>query len=409
MSKHSDKFEFAIKLCRLCETSIGDVGMSLGSLAFTGIFPLVDEISPYGVLELFHCTNCNLIQTNRDFDRKVMYGDNYGYRSGLNKSMALHLTNKIRDLISNYQIQNNSTIVDIGSNDGTLLNAVPDNFTRIGVDPTIKKFSAFYDPKITQVPEFFDETTLAETANLITTISMFYDLPDVKKFVSNLLTVLDMKTGIWHMEQAYWPQTVRTLGYDTICHEHLEYYSLSTIMWIAKEFNLKIVNFGFNEVNGGSFYVDLSHANSVYKQVNSELLNWAIKEEKSYLSRSTLVSFEDKMLEHANSLNSLISIIKGNNETIVALGASTKGNVLLQIAKLSNTLVDSIGEINSYKFGKVTPGTGIPIVAEADLLAQGPDYVLILPWHFATGIIEQIRKQSPRSRIIVPLPEIRII
>jgi hypothetical protein len=290
-----------------------------------------------------------------------------------------------------------------------MLNAVPRTFRRIGIDPTIRKFSNFYDPEILQVAEFFDETTLSESANLVTTISMFYDLPNVNQFVQNLLTILDPINGIWHMEQAYWPQTVRTLGYDTICHEHLEYYSLSTIVWIANKYGLKIVDFGFNDVNGGSFYVDLCHESANHKAIDPDLLNWALNEEQSFLNFETLQIFEKSMWQHARSLNSLLQTIQISGKNVIALGASTKGNVLLQVAKLNSQLIKGIGEINEGKFGKVTPGSFIPIEPETVLLQGKPDYVLILPWHFAPGIVKQIRTQSPSSRIIIPLPHLRII
>jgi hypothetical protein len=409
MSKQVNGFESEVRHCRLCGSNASANGMSLGTLAFTGIFPTIDQDTPTGLLELFHCSSCDLIQTNRNFDRNVMYGDNYGYRSGLNASMASHLTQKIQNLIKVYSLPSDSVIVDIGSNDGTMLNAVPQTFRRVGVDPTIRKFSDFYDPEILQVAEFFDQTTLSESANIITTISMFYDLPNVNEFVQNLLSILDTSRGIWHMEQAYWPQTVRTLGYDTICHEHLEYYSLSTIVWIAKKYGLKIIDFGFNDINGGSFYVDLSHGSAEYKEVDQKLLNWVLNEERSFLNNETLQMFEKAMLLHADSLHKLLQALKVSEKSVIALGASTKGNVLLQVAQLNSQLIEGIGEINENKFGKVTPGTSIPIQPENVLLEGKPDYVLILPWHFATGIVDQIRKQSPSSRVIVPLPHIRII
>lgn len=403
------KTDREISTCRLCGAPATEIKMTLGDLYFTGIFPKKNEDVPLGLLSIFECNVCGLVQTTHNFDRLLMYGENYGYRSGLNSSMVNHLRKKVIKLLSKCATDTECVVIDIGSNDGTLLNNYPETFRRIGVDPTITKFSTHYKPGIEQIADFFDETTLNVNANIITTISMFYDLPDPHSFIENLLSNLDRRSGIWHMEQAYWPQTVHTLGYDTICHEHLEYYTLSTILWIAQFHKLKILDIGFNDINGGSFYVELAHSESIHEPIDQTLLDWLLQTEAEFLQENPLSLFEQRMRNHAYSLNHFLTRLVDSNHSIIALGASTKGNVLLQMANLNSSLISGIGEINEDKFGKFTPGTLIEIFKEDFLLEKEPDFALILPWHFATGIIEGLKSRFPNTRIIIPLPQIRIL
>lgn len=399
--------------CRLCNSKKLKKFLTFGDLRFSGIFPKSNEKVPVGEISLVLCVKCKLIQTDRNFNREIMYGDNYGYRSGLNSSMVNHLDTKAQELIDRYHVSRGDVVIDIGSNDGTFLNAFDESTTRIGFDPTIKKFGLNYKQGIIKVADFFDltssELNFEKSAKLITSISMFYDLPDPKNFVETIAKTLDPKNGVWHFEQAYWPETLRTLGYDTICHEHLEYYSLTSVFFLLEQTNMKIIDLTFNSVNGGSFAITASLKTASYKSISKEIILWHLENEKQSLKFKTLKEFGQECKKHSRELKNLLILLNKNGKSIAALGASTKGNILLQTSNINPTLIEAIGEVNIDKIGCFTPGSNIPIVGEEEILQGSYDYILILPWHFKEGIIKKIKKSNSHVKIIIPLPTIQIV
>ena len=223
-----------IKCCRFCKSKkLIDV-IKLGRQMLTGVFPDNRKAKiTKGPLTVCLCKNCSLLQLRHSYDMNELYGLNYGYRSSLNSSMVAHLKNKANSLIKNYKIQKKDIIIDIGSNDGSFLNFFKNYKNLIGIDPTIIKFKKYYNKGITQIEDFFPSKILSDKikfnkAKLITSFSMFYDLEDPLKFVNHIKAILDVN-GIWHFEQSYMPYMIRQNSYDTICHEHLEYYSLTII------------------------------------------------------------------------------------------------------------------------------------------------------------------------------------
>ena len=258
-----------IKFCRSCKNKKLTKVFSLGSQYYTGIFPTKknDKISK-GNLSLVFCNNCKLLQLENNFDANEMYGDNYGYMSSLNKSMMSHLKIKALNFKKKYKLKNGHSVLDIGSNDGTFLSYFNKKFKLYGCDPTIKKFSKFYRKDINQIPNFFtSELFKNKKFDLITSISMFYDLPDPLKFAKEISSTLK-ENGIWHIELSYMPMMLKNLSYDTICHEHLEYYSLKSLKFLLDKAKLKIVDLSFNQINGGSIALDISKKNSKHSEID---------------------------------------------------------------------------------------------------------------------------------------------
>ena len=232
-----------IKNCRSCKSNRLIKVYSLGKQALTGIFPPKKSTKiTKGDLSMILCKKCKLLQLQHNFDSKEMYGDNYGYMSSLNKSMEFHLRVKAINLIKKYNLKSKNSILDIGSNDGTFLSFFSKNFKLYGCDPTIEKFSKLYRKDINQLPFFFSEEHFKnQKFNLITSIAMFYDLPDPLKFAKEIHNILHDQ-GIWHIELSYMPLMIKNTSYDTICHEHLEYYSLFSLKFLLNAANLKIIN-----------------------------------------------------------------------------------------------------------------------------------------------------------------------
>ena len=357
------------------------------------------------------CNNCKLLQLEHNFDANEMYGDNYGYMSSLNRSMISHLKMKALNLINKYKLKSNSNILDIGSNDGTFLDFFNKKFNLFGCDPTIKKFSHLYRKDISKLPFFFSSKLFKNKKfNLITSISMFYDLPDPLDFAQQIQSILNDK-GIWHIELSYMPMMIKNTSYDTICHEHLEYYSLRSLKYLLDSANLKIINLSFNQINGGSIELDIAKKKSNFKECK-HLINWVLESERinKYNEIEKQKSFFKQCKNHKYLLKKLLLTLKKQNKKILGYGASTKGNVLLQYCEIDNKILNNIAEVNKFKFNKFTPGTNIKIISEKEAKLKKPDYLLVLPWHFKDHIIKREQNFLKNGgKLIFPLPDIEII
>jgi C-methyltransferase C-terminal domain/Putative zinc binding domain/Methyltransferase domain len=391
--------------------------LNLGHQALTGLFPHTSsEPVTTGPLELVWCPDSGLLQLRHSFDPGEMYGDSYGYRSGLNQSMVDHLTNKVRYIQRLAMPVSGDTVLDIGSNDATMLKAYSiSGLKRIGIDPTGKKFAKFYPDEIKLVPDFFSATAYRSVtdkpAKVITSIAMFYDLENPIQFTREIESVL-ADDGIWHFEQSYMPSMLRLNSYDTICHEHLEYYSLGVVKEILKASGLKIVDVVMNNINGGSFAVTATKTTNHSLTPNQAVIDWLLEqEEKMGLGTPRpFRDFEERVFRHREDLVRLVRSLVADGKKILGYGASTKGNVVLQFCGFTTDDIPAIAEVNQEKFGRVTPGTHIPIISEADARAMKPDYFLVLPWHFKDGILRREKDYlADGGKFIFPFPEIEIL
>ena len=398
--------------CRLSGTGMIPI-MNLGNMALTGVFPKTpDEYIPSGPVTLMYAPDSGLVQLKESYNPDLMYGDNYGYRSGLNDSMVRHLQAKVAHLQKICPVDAEDTVLDIGGNDGTLLKAYNvAGLKRYLVDPTACKWLEHYvGTDLFVQPTFFNSSwsALHGKAKIITSIAMFYDLEDPKAFVLNVKKSL-AHDGIWHFEQSYLPAMINATAYDTICHEHLEYYSFSVVYRLLASCGMKVVDVELNKINGGSFAVTATHSDSPV-QINFTAVNDLLKQEAKINWLATLRNFEARSISHRNKLRSLLHDIRNQGKVVGALGASTKGNVLLQFCHLTNKDIAFVGDVNPLKHGCFTPGTKIPIISEELARAYNPDFMLVLPWHFRDGIIEREHEYLKNGgHLIFPLPEIEII
>jgi hypothetical protein len=389
--------------------------LHLGEQELTGVFPRPGEAVTRGPLELVWCPDSGLLQLGHSFDPQEMYGDNYGYRSGLNASMVRHLTQKILFLEELADPKPGDVVLDIGSNDCTSLKAyATPGLKRIGIDPTGLKFKAYYPDDVALVPDFFSAANFRKVsdrpARIVTSIAMFYDLDDPIGFARDIASIL-APDGLWHFEQSYMPAMLRTTSYDTICHEHLEYYSLGVVQTILDAADLKLVDVQMNGVNGGSFAVTAAPKASG-RPANRAVIDWLLgQEERMGLGTvRPFREFEDRVFRHREDLMRLLQALEADGKKVLGYGASTKGNVALQFCGVTTKELAAIAEVNAEKFGRVTPGTHIPIVSEAEAKAMKPDYFLVLPWHFKEGILQREQAYiAGGGKFIFPFPEIEII
>jgi len=404
-----------LERCRLSGSRNLIPVLHLGEQELTGVFPQPGEPVTRGPLDLVWCPDSGLLQLGHSYNPDEMYGDNYGYRSGLNGSMVRHLTQKIGFLEKRADLKPGDTVLDIGSNDATSLKAyTTPGLKRMGIDPTGAKFQQYYPDDITLVPDFFSAANFRsvspQQAQIVTSIAMFYDLDDPIAFARDIASVL-APDGLWHFEQSYMPAMLRTVSYDTICHEHLEYYSLGAVKKIVEAADLKLIDVQMNGINGGSFAVTAAPQASSRKP-NAAVIDWLLgQEERMGLDTvRPFREFEDRVFRHRADLVRLLKALAADGKKVLGYGASTKGNVTLQFCGITTAEILAIADVNPEKYGRVTPGTHIPIVSEADAHAMNPDYFLVLPWHFKDGIIQREQDYIARGgKFIFPFPEIEII
>lgn len=406
----------AITECRLCDASALVRVLDLGEQALTGVFPRTPyEHVTSGPLELVWCRSCTLLQLAHSYESRELYSANYGYRSGLNSAMVEHLGRKARGLESLVGLAPGDVVLDIGSNDGTLLASFTVSpIRRIGIDPTAARFVDFYPEDAEIVADFFSIEAfkgVSDTpARIVTSVAMFYDLEDPVAFAREVRDCL-APDGVWHFEQSYMPSMLRSTAYDTVCHEHIEYYSLSTVRRIVEQADLELLDVRFNRVNGGSFAVTAGHKRSPIER-SRVLIDWFMAQEERVALHTPepFRRFEERVFEHRTDFVELVRKLRADGASVMGYGASTKGNVLLQFCGFTPSDIEAIAEVNPDKFGRVTPGSGIPIVPEEEMRERQPDYLIVFPWHFRDNIVARednyLRKGG---RLIFPLPEIELV
>jgi hypothetical protein len=408
-----------ITACRCCGNARLEPILSLGVQQLTGVFPrTAGQQLTSGPLELIKCMGddaCGLVQLRHTYPMSEMYGTNYGYRSSLNQTMVKHLGYVAKHLNATYAAGAGGIVLDIGSNDGTLLSFVPPNAKRVGMDPTIAKYRDYYDKSITAVADFFSAAKFRELfgerkAEIVTSIAMFYDLDDPTAFVRDIASIL-APNGVWYFEQSYLATMLDMTAYDTICHEHLEYFAFRQIQWMMSRSGLRVLDVQLNDINGGSFSVTVCHEGASHQSNEAAIRAFEARERDDKLDTlEPYQAFANRVAKHRDDLVALIEKLERDGASILGYGASTKGNVILQYCGLTTKQIPAMAEVNADKFGAFTPGTYIPIISEAEAHAQNPDYFLVMPWHFRDNLVKREAEYLSRGgKLIFPLPEISVV
>ncbi len=384
-----------IRRCYGCGSLKLEPLFTFAGIASCGAFLTDGNSAPRSDISLKICTECNLTQASHNLPLDELYSEDYGYRSSLNPSMVQHLEEKAERLKGIYKTD---TVIDVGANDGTFLK----NFIKskkIGVDPSVSCEELALGSK--HINSFFpsEETNnlASNSFDLICAISMFYDLPDIGSFVEEVKRLL-RDDGIFHIELSYVQMMYANNAFDTICHEHLEYYSILSLQKIFALHDLKICEFGFNQINGGSLWMDISKV-----RTESDGLAFFIAAEQAMgINDDTAFT---KMMRRVDEIKeetlALLQRLNDQGHSVHALGASTKGNMTLQYFDVGQSQIRKIHEVNQMKFGKRTPGSNIPIIQEFSELA---DAYFVLPWHFKNQFLKEQRYEG--KKLIFPFPSL---
>ena len=355
----------------------------------------------------------------------TMWGK-YWYRSSMNSTMKIQLKDIVDSVINLNISPKNGLWVDIASNDGFLLCCVPDLMLKIGIDPAEDSFRIECERHADLViQDYFSADGYKKTIygdkkpNVITAISMFYDLDEPQKFLHDVYEILD-NDGLFVLQLSYTPLMLIQMAFDNICHEHLWYYSLFNIKSLIENAGFKIMDCQLNDTNAGSFRIFIMKKSAnlklfstqAYRDVCEFRINSLLHYEKTLRldDAQTWINFYLRIESLKKQTTDFIKKEKAKGKVIMGYGASTKGNTLLQYFGLDSSLITAIADRSTYKIGLHTIETNIPIISEDDMRKANPDYLLILPWHFIKEFCEREKKYLQNGgKFIVPCPTFEII
>lgn len=390
-----------IKSCRLCSDEL-DVIYDLGKI-YVSTFLKPGESGVRAPLRLAQCKGCGLVQLKDQVEMDDMYRQ-YWYRSGLNKSMRYDLKDIARSAEDIVTFEPGDIVIDIGTNDGTLLSQYFNNqILKVGFDPALNLKDRAEKNCDVFINDYFSADLYPkggwDRAKVITAIAMFYDLPDPHKFVEDVKKLLHFE-GIFIIQVTDLFSIFNHTMVDSICHEHLEYYKMWDIIHLMEEHNLEVFRVERNNVNGGSTRFYIAHRNCMPVE---PLVDVMVKAEEIFFNstRGSVEFFKNSVGIYREKIKATLK--KFNN--VYALAASTKGNTLLQVMNLTNKDIKAIGDINEDKFGLKTPGSSIKIISEQEVLDANPDLIVVLAWHFTETFREVLKDHLKRGGLVLyPLP-----
>ena len=401
--------------CRLCGSSDIQDSFSLGMQIVKDFLDSPHDGSKKGPLDLVLCKGCGFLQLKHTFDKQYLY-THYWYRSGTSPTMVKELAGIVHKAENIVRFNPDDIVIDIGANDGTLLRQYNmGKIQKVGFEPSnLWQYGASHDTMI--INDFFNAESFVEKfpgkkAKIVTSIAMFYDLDDPNAFTEDIKSILD-PLGVWIVQMNYLGLMLNNLGYDNICHEHVGYYSLTTMKYLLARHSLEVFDVELNNVNGGSFRLYIKHVGDTTKKTNKEAINRAEQWElENHISDQATFSKFDSAIRHQKSeLQQLISDIVDAGKTIFIYGASTRGLVILEYCGIDETKIQYATDKNSDKWEKYLSGTGIKIINLEEYRKLKPDYLLVLSYQYANEIAYQERAlMEAGGKLIIPLPAPKVL
>lgn len=404
-----------IKKCRICGSSDIHPLYSLGELYVSDFVDRKDK-GIKAPLEMVMCNHCSLVQLRDTAPQEFMYTRFYWYRSGVTETMRNALRDITRDVEERVDLKPGDIVLDIGSNDGTMLRTYTvDGLVKVGVEPASnlaeegKRDLDFFINDFWEYESYFRE--VGRKAKVITAIGMFYDMEDPNQFIRDAALALE-EDGIFVAQLMCMKNMLDTNDVGNICHEHLEFYSLSSLDYLFNANNLAIIDIDRNEVNGGSYrvYAGLKDGNPPHIPGAKVRMEKFRSDEEALASRKVHMEFFRRMEENKRQCVDFIKSEVQNGKRVWVYGASTKGNTILQYYGLDHRWIEGASERSTEKWGKFTVGTGIPIYSEEEARRAQPDYFLVLPYAFFNEFYEREKEWRNRGgTFLVPLPNFRVV
>tara|TARA_B110000211_G_scaffold89529_1_gene104580 strand:- start:1444 stop:2637 length:1194 start_codon:yes stop_codon:yes gene_type:complete len=390
-----------IEECRSCGNKELTTVFDIGDLKINAFVeePNLDVGS--APLALVHCNECDLVQLTHTVREEDLY-KNYWYLSRLNKKIVDNLESITVDASYEVELHDNDIVVDIGANDGTLLSFYPDNVTRVGIDPAQNIHSELKDNCDIMIGDFFNQKNWEEKmgkqkAKIVTTVAMFYDLDNPNSFVQDIKRILD-ESGVWVCQLMTARPMLDTNDLGNVIHEHLEYYSYKALVNLLERNGLEIYQVRENDINGGSYQLYIQHLNegSCEYEENCSVDRYA----------DWKINIDKNRDETMNFLRSEVE----DGKKVYIMGASTKGNTIMQYYGLDSDVISGAAEIHPDKIGKYLVGSSIPIVHE-DEAKEKADYFLVFPFHFKELFVTRILKDwiTDGGKLVFCTPEFEVI
>lgn len=351
---------------------------------------------------------CGLLQLKETVNKDLLY-TNYFYRSATSATMREDLKAVVRDVEQHVQLADGDYVVDIGANDGTMLAYFPATTHRVGIEPAKNIDWGHLDPSLKMINDYFSQAALdkalpGKKVKAFTSCAMFYDLEDPNSFVATVKLAL-APDGMWCIQLSYLPLMFKNMNFYDICNEHLEYYSLHTLQTLMARHHLTIVDASTNGVNGGSARVFITHDETHPEPSDNFKKLYAEEEQLALYDVATYQQFYKEMTELKEKVRDYILMKKQQGEAVLGLGASTKGNVLLQFFGITKEIVPAISERNPDKVGLRTLGTDIELITEDEARARKPSSMLVLPWYFKTEIVKREQDYiNQGGELVFPMP-----
>ncbi len=392
----------------------------LKKLFFFGYIPAVNDLKTINKeipqiesfpLELFFCETCKLGQINCIVDREILFPKSYPYTSSTTKILRQNFNELSKEIKKFYLLKKNDLIIDIGSNDGNLLSNFKDQCRVLGVTPeNIGKLAI--KKGIPTIIDYFDKKIVKKIiskygkAKIVTATNVFAHIDHLKSLMKDIRNTLT-KDGIFISESHYFVKILKTLQYDTVYHEHMRYYTLTTLNKLFKSYGLKIFHAKEIDTHGGSIRVYASLSKNFKKSKN---VNRILTQEKKELNNRKLAIFKNKIINSKIENLKILSHIIKKNKTILAVGAPTRGSTLLSYFGLDEKIIKAVLEVkNSKKIGNYMPGTKIPVIEENEIRKYNPDYLYLLSWHIKDSLMKIFKKNGYKGKFIVPLPTPKVI
>ena len=357
-------------------------------------------------LTLMLCGKCGLAQLQETMKPDLLYRT-YFYRSSVGETMRRDLKTVVGDVLSRVDAKPGDRVLDIGCNDGLMLAMFPPHLERVGIDPAQNIDRSHHDKSINFVQDYFPSEKLSgQKFKVITSTAMFYDLNDPNKAVRDIKKLLD-KDGVVCLQVSSLCAMIKDLNFYDICHEHLEYYSLKTLCELLRRNGMTVFDASTNEVNGGSLRVMVAHKEAK-RPISDNLKYLLLTEEIFHLEDEGTYKTFTKLVEHSTrQVRRYIDDALKEKKTVIALGASTKGNVMLQLCGIDKKIIPYISERNTAKVGLRTAGTDIELIAEDSARAMMPYSMFVIPWNFKAEIVAREKDyldRGGRLLFIMPYP-----
>ena len=404
--------------CRICKNKGLEIFLSLGKSPLANNFLSKEQLEKKEEtfpLELAFCNNCKLVQLTYVVPPELMF-KNYVYVSSTSTTFKIHFTKMAEDISNSFNLNDKSLVVDIGSNDGLLLKGFQKfGVKTIGVEPATNIAEIAQKEGIETINDFFSRKVVngviekKGNANVVTACNVFAHIDDIDDVIGNVKLLLK-EDGIFVIEVQYFVDTIEKMTFDNVYHEHLSYYTLTSLNFFFKKHGMDIFNVQRVDSHGGSLRVFVKKTGGKY-EINEEVKKIMDYEKSIDIEDlETYKKFANKVYEVKEKLISYIQDIKNQGESIAGYGAPAKSTTLLNFCNIGKDFIDYVVDDNPLKIGLYTPGAHIPVVSSEYLDEKTPDYVLILAWNFTHEILEKTKKYANQGvKFIIPLPEPKIV